>query len=72
MQQLAEAQAPEDPYSVIRTKEFEVKPMSVEEAILQMNMLGHEFFFFRNNEAGDRHSVVYKRSNDGYGLIISK
>ena len=37
-----------------------------------MNMLGHEFFFFRNNEAGDRHSVVYKRSNDGYGLIISK
>ena len=71
MQQLAEAQAPEDPYSVIRTKEFEVKPMSVEEAILQMNMLGHEFFFFRNNEAGDRHSVVYQRSNDGYGLIIS-
>ncbi|WP_458863783.1 ribosome hibernation-promoting factor, HPF/YfiA family [Acidaminobacterium chupaoyuni] len=62
----------EDLFDVIRTKEFEVKPMMVEEAILQMNLLDHHFFFFRNHEENDRYSVVYKRNNGGYGLIISK
>ena len=72
LQMLAEDQAPEDIYDVIRVKEFEVKPMTVQEAILQMNLLDHQFFFFRNNEEDDRYSVVYKRQNGGYGLIISK
>lgn len=71
-EQLESVGAPEDIYSLIRTKEFEVKPMLVEEAMLQMNMLGHQFFFFRNSEEDDRYSVVYQRKNGGYGLIISK
>lgn len=72
-EQLEAVQSPaEDIYNVIRTKEFEVKPMLVEEALLQMNLLGHQFFFFRNSEEDDRYSVVYKRNNGGYGLIISK
>lgn len=71
-QKLAEDQAPDDIYDVLRVKEFEVKPMTVEEAILQMNLLGHTFFFFRNSEEDDRHSIVYRRTNGGYGLIISK
>lgn len=72
MQKLVSDQAPEDIYDVLRVKEFEVKPMTVEEAILQMNLLGHQFFFFRNSEEDDRHSIVYQRNNGGYGLIISK
>ena len=43
--------------------------MSVEEAVLQMNLLGHTFFAFKNEEAGGAFSVVYKRDNGGYGLI---
>ena len=45
------------------------EPMSVQEAILQMNLLGHEFFVFRNMDAEDAISVVYERKNGGYGLI---
>ena len=48
------------------------RSMTVQEAILQMNLLDHQFFFFRNSEEDDRYSVVYKRQNGGYGLIISK
>ncbi len=58
----------EDEYTVVRTKSFTVKPLSVEEAILQMNMIGHEFFMFLNS-ANDRLSVVYKRKNNTYGLL---
>ena len=43
--------------------------MSPEEAILQMNLLEHEFFVFRNDEADGAISVVYRRKNGGYGLI---
>ena len=43
--------------------------MSVQEAILQMNLLGHEFFVFRNMDAEDAISVVYERKSGGYGLI---
>ena len=55
-------------FAVVRTKRFAVKPMSVEEAILQMNLLGHGFFVFRNTES-DSVDVVYKRNDEGYGLI---
>ncbi len=58
----------EDHYKVVKTKKFAVKPMDVEEAILQMNMLEHEFFMFRNVDNGDV-NVVYKRKNGDYGLI---
>ena len=46
-----------------------VAPMSAEEAILQMNLLDHEFFVFRNMDADDAIAVVYKRRQGGYGLI---
>ena len=55
-------------YRVVRTKRFAVKPMDVEEAILQMNMLGHNFFVFRNGSSGEI-NVVYKRNNGAYGVI---
>ncbi|KAA3384448.1 ribosome hibernation-promoting factor, HPF/YfiA family [Akkermansia muciniphila] len=56
-------------YGVSRTKEFPVKPMGVEEAILQMNMLGHAFFIFENVD-GEEINVVYKRKDGTYGLLI--
>ncbi|MBQ9733846.1 MAG: sigma 54 modulation/S30EA ribosomal C-terminal domain-containing protein, partial [Clostridia bacterium] len=52
-----------------RTKRFSLKPMTVEEAILQMKLLEHEFFAFLNQEDDDSFSVVYKRKQGGYGLI---
>ena len=55
-------------FDIVRTKRFAVQPMSVEEAILQMNLLGHSFFVFRNTES-DSVDVVYKRNDEGYGLI---
>lgn len=53
----------------IREKIFVMKPMTPEEAILQMNLIGHEFFMFRNADTGEA-AVVYRRNNGGYGLII--
>lgn len=61
----------EDKYDVIRRKRFDVVPMTVEEAILQMNLLGHQFFFFKNAEEDDVPAVIYKRAAGGYGLIES-
>lgn len=55
-------------YTVIRRKKFELRPMSVDEAILQMNMLGHSFFMFKNAESGDV-NVVYKRSDENYAIL---
>jgi len=52
----------------IREKTFVMKPMTPDEAILQMNLIGHEFFLFLNTET-DAMSVVYKRKDGGYGLI---
>ena len=56
-------------FKIVRSKHFSIKPMSAEEAILQMNLLGHEFFVFKNMEEDDAVSVVYKRKQGGYGLI---
>ena len=53
----------------IRVKEFPIKPMSPEEAILQMNLLGHEFFVFRNDMTHEV-NVVYRRKDFNYGVII--
>lgn len=58
----------ETEFEVVRTKRFTVKPMPVEEAILQMNLLGHEFFMFLNSDTNQM-NVVYRRKNGGYGLI---
>ena len=58
----------EDVISVGKVKKFEMHPMSVEEAILQMNLLQHNFYMFLNSESG-RYNVVYKRTEKDYGLI---
>ena len=59
----------ESEFDIVRTKRFTVKPMSAEEAILQMNLLGHSFFVFRNTDSADAICVVYRRNNGGYGII---
>jgi putative sigma-54 modulation protein len=53
---------------IIKTKKFAVKPMDPEEACVQMELLGHTFFVFRNSDT-DEVNVVYKRKDDTYGLI---
>lgn len=53
---------------LVRTKRFAIKPMPVEEAVLQMNLLGHNFFVFSNAET-EQVNVVYKRKDGNYGLI---
>ncbi len=58
----------EDVYE-IRTKTFPIKPMTVEEAILQMNLLNHQFYMFYDVESS-KNCVVYKRHENKYGLII--
>ena len=58
----------EKEFKVMRTKKFAIKPMPLEEAILQMNLLGHEFFMFSNAESNEV-NVVYKRKDGNYGLI---
>lgn len=57
-----------DEPQVVKIKRFMIKPMPVEEAILQMNLLGHNFFMFRNAET-DQMNVLYKRRDGNYGLI---
>ena len=56
-------------FDIVRTKRIAIKPMTPQEAILQMNLLEHEFFAFLNEEDDDSFSVVYRRKNGGYGLI---
>jgi putative sigma-54 modulation protein len=58
----------DDAPKVVRTKRFAMKPMSVEEAIMQMNLVGHNFFVFTNADT-NQVNVVYKRKNHDYGLI---
>ena len=58
----------EQVFNVVRTKKFAFKPMSVEEAILQMNLINHAFFMFSNAET-NKVNVVYKRKSGDYGLI---
>ena len=65
------ADVEEDDIQIKKTKRFSIKPMSPEEAVLQMNLLGHEFFVFRNQSTDDSFAVVYKRRQGDYGLIES-
>lgn len=58
----------EKEFNIIKTKKVDSKPMSAEEAVLQMNMLDHDFYIFRNAENNDL-NIVYKRKDGDYGLI---
>ena len=53
---------------MVRVKRFALKPMSPQEATLQMDLLGHDFFVFRDDDKNEI-SVVYRRNSGGYGLI---
>ena len=64
------AEEEEETFFDIRTKTFPAKPMSVDEAILQMNLLEHQFFAFSNAEDDNRTCVVYRRKDGAYGLLI--
>ncbi len=55
-------------YEIIKHKKFKMRPMDIEEAILQMNMLGHEFFMFTNAATGEI-NVVYKRDEGNYAVL---
>ena len=59
----------EESYENIKVKTFPFKPMSVEEAILQMNLVGHDFYVFKDAQSLET-CVVYKRRAGGYGLIV--
>ena len=58
----------EQNYDIVRTKKFAVKPMSVEDAITQMELLGHDFFLFMNEES-ESMNVLYRRHDGTYGLL---
>ncbi len=59
----------EEDLSIARIKRFPMKPMRRDEAVLQMNLLGHTFFAFRDEDSDGAFAVVYRRDNGGYGLI---
>lgn len=59
----------EDDLSIVRVKQFYFKPMTREEAVMQMNLLEHCFFAFRDEDNGGCFAVVYRRNDGGYGLI---
>ena len=63
------AEEPEDDLKIVRIKKFRMEPMTREEAILQMNLLEHNFFAFRDEDNGGSFAVVYRRNDGGYGLI---
>lgn len=59
----------EEEYRIVRTKKFPIKPMTVDEAVLQMELVGHTFFAFKDVDHDGRFCVVYKRNDGDYGLI---
>ena len=60
---------PEDRLDIVRVKSFRFAPMTREEAVLQMNLLEHNFFAFRDEDNGGCFAVVYRRNDGGYGII---
>jgi len=72
MPEIAEDEEDSTEFKIVRTKMFPVKPMTPEEAVLQMNLLEHEFFIFKNQNSKDNFSIVYKRKQGDYGLIETK
>ena len=65
---IAEEEAIEEQEKVIRVKRYAAKPMSVDDAILEMDLLGHSFYMFLNSESGNA-ATVYRRTDGGCGLI---
>ena len=68
---LPEEEPEQGEFKIVRAKHFTMKPMRVEDAILQMELLGHEFFAFLNEEEDGAFAVVYKRKDGDYGIICA-
>src|SRR3954453_18583896 len=66
--ELAPVELEEGESEIVKTKQFPVTPMSAEEAALQLELVGHDFFVFRSDDSGDV-NVIYRRRDGGYGLI---
>lgn len=66
-----EPQETEPVIEIVRSKRFSIKPMTAEEACMQMELLEHEFYVFRNQDNNDQFAVVYRRKDGGYGMIES-
>ena len=60
---------PEEKLDIVRVKNFRFAPMTREEAVLQMNLLEHNFFAFRDEDNGGCFAVVYRRNDGGYGIL---
>ena len=67
---IEDTEVEEDKENIIKRKKIEIKPMNEEEAILQMELLGHEFYMYMDSEK-DKQCVVYKRKDGGYGILES-
>ncbi len=68
-EQILHANTQTAPNQIVRIKRHETKPMFPEDAVEQMELLGHDFYYFLNAESGE-HNVVYRRKAGGYGLIV--
>ncbi len=66
-----EEEEKEENHKIVKRKTIEVKPMNEEEAILQMELLGHEFYMFKDADTG-KPAVIYKRKDENYGIIESE
>ena len=64
----APVEVPDEGPTIVKTKQFAIKPMAPDEAVLQLELVGHDFFVFRNAES-DEINVVYRRRDGDYGLI---
>ena len=74
---LPEVQTPaeeveEEQFRIEREKHFPIQAMTIEEAILQMNLLGHTFFAYKDVDKGEAFCIVYEREEDGYGVIVAE
>ncbi len=69
VEEVSSENTPEETEKVVKVKKFELRPMSLEEAMMQLDLLDHEFFMFRNSES-DQINVLYRRKDGNYGLIV--